>query len=301
MPPARMPALSLVAVPGRRRQTLELAAEIERRGFTGIYSPSPFGNATFCDALAHATREIPFGTTISPIYTRHPEDWAQSGSFLHEITGGRFRFGIGISHAPTIQRLGVRTGKPLEDIRTFVEAWRAVPGLGERPPLILATLRKRMIALAGEIADGLVFANAARSHMHESLAVLPAGRRAGFFTANMIPTVISDDIEAAKAINRRTLSRYVQLPNYRNYWKEAGYVEEMEAVEKCVADGEPDRIPDVLSDNWLTNTTLFGPASRVRDELEAWYDTGIQTPILVPSAVAGNQMKALQEVFAAFS
>ena len=38
----QMPALSLAAVPGRRKTTLELAAEIERRGFTGIYCPSMF-------------------------------------------------------------------------------------------------------------------------------------------------------------------------------------------------------------------------------------------------------------------
>ena len=35
-----MPAISLAAVRGRRQQTLEMAAEIERRGFTGIYCPS---------------------------------------------------------------------------------------------------------------------------------------------------------------------------------------------------------------------------------------------------------------------
>ena len=35
-----MPAISLAAVTGRRQQTLEVAAEIERRGFTGIFCPS---------------------------------------------------------------------------------------------------------------------------------------------------------------------------------------------------------------------------------------------------------------------
>lgn len=35
-----LPAISLVAVPGRRRQTLDIARDIERRGFSGIYMPS---------------------------------------------------------------------------------------------------------------------------------------------------------------------------------------------------------------------------------------------------------------------
>ena len=67
--------------------------------------------------------------------------------------------------------------KPLADIRAFVGRLRAHEGIGALPPVILATLRKGMIALAGEIADGMVFANGARSHMASSLAALPAGRR----------------------------------------------------------------------------------------------------------------------------
>ena len=58
----------------------------------------------------------------------------------------------------------------------------------------------------------------------------------------MIPTCISEDVEAAKAVNRKTLTSYAMLPNYRNYWKEAGYVEEMEAIEKAILAKEFDRI-----------------------------------------------------------
>jgi alkanesulfonate monooxygenase SsuD/methylene tetrahydromethanopterin reductase-like flavin-dependent oxidoreductase (luciferase family) len=164
-------------------------------------------------------------------------------------------------------------------------------------------LRKRMVALAGEIADGLIFANGSRSHMAESLSVLPAGKRAdpGFLVANMIPTCISDDIEAAKAVNRRTLTRYTMLPNYRNYWKEAGYIEEMTAIETAVAAGRESEIPSLMSDRWLADATLSGPAAQVRDGIEAWRAAGVSTPILVPSSAAGNQLKAVEEIFAAFT
>ncbi|MSO76887.1 MAG: LLM class flavin-dependent oxidoreductase [Alphaproteobacteria bacterium] len=301
--PAAMPAVSLVAVPGRRAATLELAREIERRGFSGIYCPSPFGCLQLCEALALVTERIPFGTSIQPIYARHVEDFAQSATFLHEVSKGRFRFGIGVSHGPTHARLGIAVGKPLGDTRAFVERLKAVPRLGELPPIVLATLRDKMIALAGEVADGMVFANAARSHMAASLAALPAARRQdpGFFVANMIPTCISDDIEAAKAVNRRTLTSYALLPNYRNYWKQAGYREEMEGVEKAVARGEPERVPQFLTDRWLADTTLFGPPSHIRDQVAEWVDSGVKTPILVASSAAGNQMKAFEELFAAFA
>jgi alkanesulfonate monooxygenase SsuD/methylene tetrahydromethanopterin reductase-like flavin-dependent oxidoreductase (luciferase family) len=298
-----LPALSLVAVPGRRQQTLDLAREIERRGFAGIYVPSIFSNMAQCVALAMATKSIRFATAIAPIYGRVTEDFAQATAYIHEISGGRFAFGIGVAHGPSHIRMGVTPGKPLGDIRAFVEKMRSYEGIGALPPIILAALRKRMVALAGEIAEGLIFANASRSHMRESLSVLPAQKRADpdFLVANMIPTCISDDSEAAKAVNRRTLARYTMLPNYRNYWKEAGYVDEMSAIEAAVAEGRQADIPSLMSDKWLADATLFGPASQVRDGIAAWREAGVTTLVIVPSSASGNQLKAIEELFAAFS
>ena len=72
----RLPAISLAAVPGRRKATLELAQEIERRGFPGIYCPSFGDGIGLCEAIALSTREIRFGTSITPIYTRNVQDFA---------------------------------------------------------------------------------------------------------------------------------------------------------------------------------------------------------------------------------
>ena len=300
--PTEMPAVSLVAVPGRRAATLEAARKFEAKGFAGIWSPSMFSNMSLCEALAHQTSRIPFATSIAPIYSRTVSDFAQSSAFIHELSGGRFRLGVGVSHAPSHVRMGVTPGKPLADMRTFVEKFRGSAGLGPLPPVVLAALRTNMVKLAGEIGDGVVFANASRSHMAASLAALPAAKRAdpAFQIANMIPTCISDDVEAAKAVNRRTLHSYGLLPNYRNYWKEAGYVEEMEAIEKAVAEGRRDDVPKYFSDRWLADCTLFGPRNKVLEGLEAWRAAGVRTPIVVPSSAAGNQMKAIEEVLAAF-
>ena len=298
-----LPALCLIAVPGRRRRTIELCQETEKRGFAGVYTPSPFGNMSMCEALAWNTDALTFGTAIAPIYQRTVVDFAQSGAMMHEISGGRFRLGIGIAHGPSHVRMGVTPGKPLADTRSFIERFRAQDGFGPLPPIIVAALRKRMVALAGEMAEGVVFANASLSHMGESLAALPAEKRNNpdFFIGNMIPTCIADDIEAAKAVNRRTLTSYGNLPNYRNYWREAGYVEEMDAIEKAIDEGRREDVPKYFSDRWLADNTLFGPAAKVREGVEAWRAAGVHTPILVPSSAAGNQMKALEEVFAAFA
>lgn len=297
------PAVSLAAVAGRRKATLELAQRLEREGFSGIFCPSFGDGLGLCEAIGLVTQEITFGTSIANMYTRHPADYAQTAALIHELSGGRFRFGIGVSHGPTHQRLHLQVGKPLGDMRQFVSEVRAnAAQIGELPPIVLATLRQKMVQLASEIAQGAVWANGARSHMAASLSHLPAAVRQdpNFFIGNMVPTCISDDKAAAAAVNRRTLSSYVRLPNYQNYWIEAGFAEEMLAIRQAIANKEDDRIPHFMSDRWLQQVTLYGSAAEVREGIEAWYETGINTLIVVPSSASGGQMVAFQELFAMF-
>jgi alkanesulfonate monooxygenase SsuD/methylene tetrahydromethanopterin reductase-like flavin-dependent oxidoreductase (luciferase family) len=303
LPALNLPALNLIAEPGQRRATLDLAREIEGRGFAGISVSSSYANMAQCTALALATERIIFATAIAPIYAQTSEEFAQTAAYIHEVSHGRFQFGIGVAHGPSHVRMGVTVGKPLGDIRAFVAKYRSFDTIGELPPIILATLRRRMIALAGEIADGMVFSGASLSHMAESLAALPPARRddPGFFIGNRIRTCISDDVAEAKAVLRQTMTHYAFLPYYRNYWKETGYAEEMSAIESAIAEGRNDDVPRYLTDRWLADSTLFGPPAKIRDGVLAWRDAGIRTPVLVPLSPDGDQRTALRQVFAAFT
>jgi len=72
-------------------------AEIERRGFTGIFGPSMGDVMGLCLSVAHVTKSIPIGTSVQPIYLQHPAALAGSAAYLHEISEGRFRLGIGVT------------------------------------------------------------------------------------------------------------------------------------------------------------------------------------------------------------
>jgi alkanesulfonate monooxygenase SsuD/methylene tetrahydromethanopterin reductase-like flavin-dependent oxidoreductase (luciferase family) len=300
----QMPAVSLAAAPGRRKWTVEIAQKLEEKGFQGIYCASFGDGMGLCLSMAHATRTIKFGTSIMPIYYRVPFDLAQSAAYIHEISDGRFYLGIGVSHEPALVRMGVKAGKPLTDTRNYVAAMRAAAQqTGPLPPIVLATLRTRMVELSTEIAQGAVWANGSRSHMADSLSHIPATKREGdFFIGDMIPTCIDDNDPAAAAnVSKRTLTSYLMLPNYRNYWKEAGYVEEMEAIESALERRDRDALPGLMTDRWLADSTLFGTRKHVLEGLEAWFAAGVKTPILVPSSTSGGQVKAMDELFAAFA
>ncbi len=84
--------------------------------------------------------------------------------------------------------------------------------------------------------------------MPTQVARIPADQRDSFFLADMVPTVIDADKDAARAIHRRTLGGYVILPNYRNYWKAAGYEDEMVAIEDALAAGDRETVAALMTD-----------------------------------------------------
>ena len=302
--PQQFPAISLVASPTRRTAVLQLAAEAEQRGFTHVACPSLGAAMPLCTSLAHSTSTLRYFTSIQPIYLAHPVEAGNTASHIHEISGGRFAFGIGVSHGPVTQRLGVTTGKPLSDIREYVTAMRANEKFGGAlPPIYLATLRDKMLDLAVEIADGALWANASLRGIPTQVARIPTQKRESFFMANMIPTVIADDIEAARAVNRRTLVMYASLPNYRNYWRAVGHAAQIDEFESVLASTPREKLGEALvaamRDEWLDDCTISGPADVVRDRIAAWWKTGVM-PVAVMSAVDGGQAKGVANLFAAY-
>ena len=300
-----LPAISIVATPTKRSAILQLAQEAESRGFAGLACPSLGATLGLCTSLAHATNTIRFWTSIQPVYYNHPVEMSNTAAHIHEISGGRFGIGLGVSHAPVVQRLGVATGKPLTDMSNYVASMRANSRFsGELPPIYLAALRDKMLALSVDVAEGAIWANASLSDISRQVDLVPPDRRSSFFMANMIPTVISDDEDAALAIHRKTLTGYISLPNYRNYWRQAGYAEEMDAAEVILEtlpkEEHAQALQTAMSDRWLRDCTASGSATSVRDQLSAWTDKGI-LPIAVMSSTSGGQAKAIAELFNAYS
>ena len=111
------PAVSLAAVPGRRR-----ARSTWRSGWSGRVSghllPEPRRRPRALRGARAPTREIPFGTSIANIYTRHP--------LRLRADGGVPARGVGrplpVRHrreprADARSACGIEVGKPLDDMR----------------------------------------------------------------------------------------------------------------------------------------------------------------------------------------
>ena len=295
----------MVAPAKKRHAILELARRAEELKFAGIACPSLGATMGLCVSLAHSTNEIKFWTSIQPIYYSHAIEMANTAAHIHEVSNGRFALGLGVSHGPVIDRLGATTATPLADIKNYLATMKAQERFsGDLPPIYLAALRNKMMHLASEISNGAIWANASRKSIAAQIAQLPDSKRSNMFLANMIPTVISDDVEAARAIHRKTLVGYVTLPNYRNYWRACGYGEQIDAFEKILSESAKEsrntEIISAMDNEWLDDCTISGDVDTVRERLYGWSQIGV-LPIAVMSSTSGGQAQAISQLFDAFN
>src|SRR5262249_4833732 len=158
---------------------IELARVADQLGYDSAWLTHGLGRDSFLvlAAYAHVTRRLGLATGVVPIYPRHPVAMAHEAVTLAELSRGRFRLGIGLSHRPSMtDGLGLDMGEPLAVMREYVAVLRAALTGRARfegryyhvaweaafrpwtppPPLILAGLSPRMLELAGELADGVV-------------------------------------------------------------------------------------------------------------------------------------------------
>ncbi len=261
------------------RPALELARQCEAWGYESLWVTHGAGRDSFVvlSAYAQATRTIRLGNGVVPIYPRHPVALAQEALTLAELSGGRFRLGIGVSHRATMTDAhGLDMGDPIQVMSEYVAVLRqaltgqvehrgtryrvqwksALTKLPKPPPLLLAGLSAKMLELAGEIADGLILWLCAPDYIRKTAIPAIARGRAqagksldGFEVVAAVPVALTDDVSATTALFKEELTRYLMLPFYRAMLTASGFGEELAAFDRDRSGGaSPARaIPDRLA------------------------------------------------------
>lgn len=226
-------------------ELVALAVRAERSGLAGMWlvqlATSGQEVLTTLALAGQQTTRLELGTAVIPIYGRHPLLLAQQAATAQAATGGRLTLGLGVSHQPVVEGvLGLRDTHPARDMREYltvlqrllrgervdhtgpaynVHATLQVPGAAPGP-LLIAALAPRMLAVAGELADGTITWMAGRHTV--ATHIVPRINRAAEAAGRprprvcvALPVVVTDDAAAARAAVDRTLARYGQLENYR--------------------------------------------------------------------------------------
>jgi F420-dependent oxidoreductase-like protein len=247
-------------------------------------------------AYAAATDRIRLGTAVLPIYTRHPTAMAQLALTLDELSGGRFRLGIGVSHRPVVEgMLGLTLSSPAAAMREYLAILRAAFEDGSASvegqhftarwtfsgprrqglEVLVAALNPRMLQLAGELADGVLLWMCSPAYIRDTVVPHLAEGRAragrgleGFEIAAAVPVSLTEDPAAGRDVFRPTVARYAGLPFYRRMLDASGFAEQLAR--------------DDVSDAMVDALAGIGDAAAVRDALRRYREAGCTLPLVGP-------------------
>lgn len=220
-------------------QARDLAAEWDELGFGALWVPeSPAGKdvLAFATILLGAAPRIMLATGIANIWVRDPVAMASARRTIGDAYPGRFVLGVGISHKSTAVMRGHHYAKPLDTMRRYLTAMNEAPFDGHAPvsdpPTVVAALGPKMIAAAGDLADGIHPFLTSPEHTAGARAIVGNGK----IIAVEQGVILSADPASARQAARANLSRYLQWPNYRNHFLRSGY------DEADLAEGGSDRL-----------------------------------------------------------
>lgn len=210
------------------RDAQQVARDMEELGYGSLFYGEAYGKETLTQAGAFlaATERLVVGTGIANIHARDPIAAESGGRTLTALHPERFVMGLGVSHAPLVERgRGGRYEKPLATMRDYLERMAAVPeqvepGVG-RPARLVAALGPKMIELARAETDGVHPYLVTPGQTRVTREAVGAER----WVVSEQAVAVGDDAEDAMRRAHAHLEIYSGLPNYRNSWLRQGFEE----------------------------------------------------------------------------
>ncbi|MGI9059125.1 MAG: LLM class flavin-dependent oxidoreductase [Ktedonobacteraceae bacterium] len=230
--------------------TISRIREAEDAGVQQVWMTQSAGmldTLTLFAAAAAQTTRIRLGTSIVPIYPRHPLVMAQQAATINALAPGRLRLGVGTSHRHVMENMyGLAMPSPLAYLREYVEVMRQVLWEGHvdhqgtffkvatsipRPaqiPLLISALGEKAFRLAGEIADGAISWVCPVPYLLDTaVPALRAGAQAHHRSVPPlvahIPVAMSTDEAATQAAAMPRISFYTKAPFYASMFAAAGF------------------------------------------------------------------------------
>src|SRR6185369_486065 len=263
--------------------TIALAEKVESLGFHAVWLTSGGGGdcMAMLPALAQRTSRVKLGTAVVQSLPRHPTILAQEAHVIAQLAPGRLRLGIGPSHRPLMESLGLPFDAPLGRLEEYVRIIQAMCGKGRVEfqgryykataalpsrvdvPVMMGALRKNAFELAGRVADGAITGLCPAPYLRDT--GMPAMRGAAKAAGRAVPPLIAhatvrvdQDASRVRSLVRATVMN-IRLPFYQNMLADAGY---------------PEALKGEWTDRLVDEVILWGDAGRVRERLQEMADAG---------------------------
>jgi probable F420-dependent oxidoreductase len=247
-------------VEDRAAEAAEVAAELEELGFGALWmsgGQQPGLSARFRRVL-DGTSRLPVASGILNFWLSGPAEVARAVAELEAVHPGRFLLGVGVSHAPLVERSGQAYRRPYSRMVEWLDGLdRQEPGV---PPerRVLAALGPRMLALSAARSAGAHPYFVPVEHTAKARQALGDGP----LLAPEQGVVLEPDPETARRIARAHTESYLAMPNYSGNLRKLGY------GDADLAGAGSDRLVDAVV-AWGDDEAV---ARRVREHLDAGAD-----------------------------
>jgi F420-dependent oxidoreductase-like protein len=303
-----------------RRELIECVRAADACGYDSFWMPEAWERDAFTilTELAVRTERIHLGTGIINVFSRSPALIAMSAATLDEISGGRFRLGLGTSGSRVIQDFhGVTFDKPLTRLKEAIHIIRALlageavdfsgecfelrrfklgfKALRADIPIYIAALAPKSVRQVGAIADGWLPTHWPRGRLEEGIAEIRAGAQAAARDASRIEiapfvnVVVSNDVARARNRARFPLAYYVggMGDYYHAALARLGFGPEADRVRELWQAGHRKSAIAAVTDEMVDCIAICGSLESCRAGLDEMYACGATLP-LVPIPTEGS-------------
>ena len=304
--------IQIAAIGDSARELAEQALAAEAAGIDCVWTPELFrSSVTQATWLAAKTEKVGIATGIAWAFTRSAFILAVSALDIDEMSGGRFRLGLGAG----VKRLNetwhdVEYGKPAPHLRETIEATRQImeqassgqpirfegeyvdidikgwirphKAAREKVPIYTAAMQEGMCRMAGDVADGLIGHPMCPVKWVDEVMVPSFEKglsRSGRQRSDLdfLPTVccaIDDDETRAIDAARRTIAFYATVRTYKPLWEMHGFADAAEAAGDAFRKGDLAAVPEAIPDAMVEAYTAAGPLDKVRTRVEEMAERG---------------------------
>ena len=277
-------------------------------------------------AIAHHTSSLRIGVAVTPAYTRSPAVIAASINVISQLLPGRFVMGIGSSSQTIMgQWNGIPLEKPLTRVKETTQLVRTMlagdktnfdgetlfsrgyrqPPLESPVPLYVGCLRPKMIEMAAEVGDGIIF----NLWPQGALPKMIEAKRRGAEKAGKNPDAVevvnramvlcTDDKEYGRGLFRAAFAPYYATPVYNKFLAWAGYEDAAKTIAEGWAQKDRDKTSGALTDELIHEIAIIGNEDEIRARIQADADGGVDTHIIAPLAASQEDLDRTYNAFTA--
>ena len=311
----RLP-LSNVAAHARRAEAL---------GYDGLTVPEAVHDGFLTAGIAlNATTRLTVATGVVVAFPRSPMATAHAAHDLRELSGGRFELGLGTQvKGNIVGRYSTPWAPPAPRMREYVGALRAIfdawqngvplkfegehyrftrmqPFFNPGPlecagiPIFLGGIGRTMLALAGEVADGLMThpTNTGPRYLREVVrpeiakGAARTGRDASAVKVMAGPLIATGPSTAAARKERENIRQmFGFLYSTPNYWPSLelfGWRDLGERLHQMSREGRWKEMTALITDEILDAFVPTAPYAEIADVLKEWYG-GVTDWIVLPA------------------